>query len=70
MGPFPQVFGQVKQWLMLELHETIRVSHVVLCPIVFILFYDDQDWHNAQAYERSSVLNISRRLDRLESGIC
>ena len=25
---------------MLELHETIRVSHVVALPIVFILFYD------------------------------
>ena len=40
---FPLVFGQVKWWLMLELYETIRVSHVVLCPFVFILFYD-QDW--------------------------
>ena len=25
---------------MLELHEMIRVSHVVLCPVVFILFCD------------------------------
>ena len=24
---------------MLELHKTIRLSHVVACPIVFILFY-------------------------------
>ena len=28
---------------MLELHETIQVPNAVLCPIVFILFYD-QDW--------------------------
>ena len=25
---------------MLELHKIIRVSHVVACPIVVILFYD------------------------------
>ena len=24
---------------MLELHKTIRLSHVVACPTVFILFY-------------------------------
>ena len=30
----------MKEWLILELHETIRVSHVVAGPIVFILFYD------------------------------
>ena len=28
---------------MLEWHEMIRVLHLVSCPIVFILFYD-QDW--------------------------
>ena len=28
---------------MLELHETIRLPNVVSCPIVFILFYD-QNW--------------------------
>ena len=25
---------------MLEVHKIIKVSHVVVCPIVFILFYD------------------------------
>ena len=25
---------------MLELHEIIRVLHIVACPIVFILLYD------------------------------
>ena len=39
LGPFPQVSGQVKKWLMLELQKIIRMSHVVPCPIVFILFY-------------------------------
>ena len=38
--PFPQAFKQVKGWFILELHETIRVSHAVACPIVFILFFD------------------------------
>ena len=31
----PQVFGTVKECLMLELHKTKRVSHVVACPVVF-----------------------------------
>ena len=39
LGPFPQVFGQVKEWFILELLETIRVLHAVTCPIAFILFY-------------------------------
>ena len=25
LGPFPQVFGQVKEWFMLQLHKIIRV---------------------------------------------
>ena len=40
LGPFPQVFRQVKEWLILELHKTIRVPHIVVCSIVFVLFYD------------------------------
>ena len=41
MGHFPQVLGQVKEWLMLELHKTIWVSHLVACLIIFILFYEE-----------------------------
>ena len=41
---FPKIFfsdgGEVKAWLMLEVHEMIRLPHVVLSPIVFILFYE------------------------------
>ena len=37
LGPFPQAFGQVKGWLILELHEMIRVPHVVVCPMDFNL---------------------------------
>ena len=33
LDSFPQVFGQVKEWLMLDLHEIIRVPHVVACPM-------------------------------------
>ena len=36
--PFPQLFRQLKEWLMLELHNIIRMSHVVVCPIIFYLF--------------------------------
>ena len=31
------LFGKVKEWLMLELHEMIKVSHILACTIVFIL---------------------------------
>ena len=39
LDPFPQVFGQVKEKLILELHETIRVLLDVACRIAFLLFY-------------------------------
>ena len=38
----PRVFGQVNQWLLLKLHEIIRVLHVVASLIIFILF-DNSD---------------------------
>ena len=40
---FPQLFWQVKEWLIIKLHEMIRVPLVVASPIVFIL-YHDQGW--------------------------
>ena len=43
LGPFPQVFRQVKEWLILQLHEVIRVLHAVACQVVFILSYE-QGW--------------------------
>ena len=30
----------MREWPILELHETIRVLYAVVCPIVFILFYN------------------------------
>ena len=35
-GSFSQVFGQVKELDILELHEIIRVSHLAACPVFFI----------------------------------
>ena len=40
LGPFPKVFWQVKEWLMLELHKIIRLSDVVVCRTVFTWFYE------------------------------
>ena len=37
---FPKFLGRLKEWLMLELHKIIRLTHRVACPIVFILFYE------------------------------
>ena len=39
LGPFFQVFGQVKKWLILELHK-IRVPYAVASPLIFILLCD------------------------------
>ena len=40
LGSFPQVFGQVRESLILELHEMIGVLHIVACPIDFSLLCD------------------------------
>ena len=37
---FLQFFGQVKEWVIFKLHEMIRMSHAVACPMAFILFCD------------------------------
>ena len=39
LGHFPQVLGQVKGWLQLELHEMIKVPNAVACPKDFSLLY-------------------------------
>ena len=38
LGHFFQVFWQVKEWLMLELHEMIKVPHAVSFPMNLICF--------------------------------
>ena len=40
LGPFPQFYEQVKEWFILELHEMIRVLHVVVFPIDFNLLWN------------------------------
>ena len=35
LGPFPQVFGQVNEWLVLELQEMIKVIRHFVVPIGF-----------------------------------
>ena len=37
LGPFSQDFGQVKEWDILELHEMIRMWHVIAFMTIFIL---------------------------------
>ena len=37
---FPQVFGQVNEWPIVEFQEMIIMSHLVARPIVFTLFDD------------------------------
>ena len=39
LGCFPQVFGQVEMWLIIELRKIIRVSHAVACPICIYIFF-------------------------------
>ena len=57
LDPFPHVFVQVKGWLILKLHEMIRVAHLVAFLRVFNLLY-------AQTYEKLSFFSIFCRLAR------
>ena len=50
-GTFPQVFRQVKECLILQLHEMIRAIHEFACPSVFILFQDRIDREECSCYE-------------------
>ena len=35
LGPFSQVFVQVKELIISEMHEIIKRLHVVACPMLF-----------------------------------
>ena len=37
LGVFPQVFSQIKEWLISKLHGMIRVLHAVACPILYFV---------------------------------
>ena len=59
LSPFFKVFGQVKKWLILELHEMIRVSYAVAYPFFFILLCD-YGWHGGviKFIKNSQILSI------------
>ena len=57
LGDFPPVFGQVKEWLILELYETIRVLYVVAFPLFFVL-WSRWERRNVQSYEKWSFLSV------------
>ena len=78
LGPLPTVFSQLKEWLILELHEIIRVSHFVECQIVFHLFYD-RDWQGGMLKLMENVYFLvflavwvlfHKFLARFRSGLC
>ena len=58
MGPFTQVFGQVNERFMLELHEIIRVSYTLRAQLFLFCFVIDVGRRSAKTYEKSSVLSI------------
>ena len=70
-GHFPQVFAQVNEWPILELHEMIRVPHLVVFPIVFILF-DVRDWQGGvlKLIKNDHFLVFSVVWVLLRSGLC
>ena len=55
LDPLSHVFVQVKGWLILKLHEMIRVAHLMAFLRVFNLLY-------AQTYEKLSFFSIFCRL--------
>ena len=78
MVHFPQVSGQIKEWLILKLHEMKRVVNVLAYPIVFVLF-DDPDLQevvlelmkNDQFLAFLAVwVLFPKVLGRLRSGLC
>ena len=61
--PFPQDFRQVKECLILRLHEMIRVPHEVAFPVIFLfVLWSRLAGRSAQTYERYSVSSIFSRL--------
>ena len=77
LNHFPQFSGQVKEWFLLKLNEMIRISHVVECPIVFVLLCN-LGWQggvlklmkNAQLWIFLTVWELSSKfLGRWRSGM-
>ena len=62
MGSFSQVLRQVKEWLILELYETIRVPDIVAYPIVFICFMIAIGKEESSSYEIWPCVSVFSRL--------
>ena len=63
LGHFPQDFGHVKGWVMFEQHKIKEVPHVVECPIVFILFYDQGCQGGVFKVMKKTFVSVFQRLD-------
>ena len=57
MGPFPQVFGQTNEWLIIELHIITRVLHIIICPLVSFLLCE-------QGRQRVTAWKVSKYIRR------
>ena len=58
---FPQVFRQVKECIVLQLHEMVRVLHMVACAnVFFFFFFYGRDWQGRMLrfMKNDNFLNI------------
>ena len=46
LGSFLRIFGKVKELLVLELYEMIKVLHAVACPMNFNLIVVSKEEHS------------------------
>ena len=59
---FPKFKGQVKEDLLFILHEMVRVSHAVACPMGFNVLFEQGAGRTAQTYKKRSFSGIFSRL--------
>ena len=63
LGPFPQVFGHVQEWLMLILNKIIRAWHVVACPIFYFVLWAKLVEKSVESYEKWWFFSVFNHLD-------
>ena len=63
LGPFPQVFGHVQEWLMLILNKIIRAWHVVAYPIFYFVLWAKLVEKSVESYEKWWFFSVFNRLD-------
>ena len=68
LSSFPQVFGQVKEWFILELLEMMKAPHVVACSIIFMFLWSRLKGRSAQTYKKWSFFSIFSCLDPFSQG--